>query len=85
VNATVQLPAELIEEIARRAADILAERVAHTPDYLTPQEAAEYMRCSKQRVYDLTSTGRLPVCKDGARSLYRRVDVDRYLSGEATS
>lgn len=85
MNATISLPPDLIEQIARRAADILAERVAHVPDYLTAAEAASLMRCSKQRVYDLTSAGRLPVCKDGSRSLYRRSDVDRYLAGEATA
>jgi excisionase family DNA binding protein len=77
---TLQLGQEALEQIAQRAADILAERSAPVPEYLTPQEAADYMRCSKQRVYDLTSAGRLKVCKDGARNLYRRVDLDAYLS-----
>jgi excisionase family DNA binding protein len=85
VNATLQLPPELLEQIAEKVADILAENRADLPQYLTPAEAADYIRASKQRVYDLTSTGRLPVCKDGSRSLYRRLDLDRYLAGEATS
>jgi excisionase family DNA binding protein len=78
---SLHLPPELIEEIARRAADLLAHQVAPIPDYLTPGEAADYLRCSKRRIYDLTSAGRLRVCKDGSRNLYRRVDLDAYLVG----
>jgi excisionase family DNA binding protein len=43
-------------------------------------EAADYLRCSKQRVYDLTASGRLPVSKDGTRSLFRREWLDAYLT-----
>lgn len=84
MNATLHLPPELLEEIARRAADLLAAKIAPPREYLTPAEAADYLRCSKQRVYDLTSAGRLPVCKDGSRNLYRRADLDAYMSGGAT-
>lgn len=80
MNATITLSSELVEQVAQRVAEILAERVATVPDYLTPTEAADYMRCSKQRIYDLTSGGRLPVCKDGSRSLYRRDNLDAYLN-----
>jgi excisionase family DNA binding protein len=83
VNATLHLPPELLEQIAQRAAELLADQVAPVRDYLTSGEAADYMRCSKQRVYDLTSASRLPVCKDGSRSLYRRCDLDAYLAGGA--
>jgi excisionase family DNA binding protein len=46
-----------------------------------PCEAAEYIRAPPQRVFDLTSQGRLPVRKDGSRNLYRREDLDAYLEG----
>jgi excisionase family DNA binding protein len=82
---SLQLPADLVEAIAYRVAELLREREPGVPDYLTPQEAADYMRCSKQRVYDLTSDGRLRARKDGSRSVYRRVDLDVYLGAEATS
>jgi excisionase family DNA binding protein len=82
----LQVPPDLIDEIVKRVAHLLAQREAHVPAYLTPQEAADYLRCrSVQRIYDLTSQGRLPVCKDGSRNLYRRADLDAYLTGEVTA
>jgi excisionase family DNA binding protein len=70
-----------LERIAERAAEILASQVVHTDaqPYLTVSEAAEYLRCKPKRVYDLTSQRRLPVVKDGSRSLLRRSDLDAYL------
>jgi len=86
VNVTLNLPPDVMEEIARRAAEIAAGQApAAVPDYLTATEAAEYLRCRPQRIYDLTSAGRVRVCKDGSRSLYRRVDLNAYLSGEAVA
>ena len=79
----LEFPPDLIEAIAYRAAELLREREPEPLDYMRPQEAADYMRCSTQRIYDLTSAGRLRVCKDGSRNLYRRVDLDAYLTGEA--
>ena len=86
MNVTMALPPEAFEAIAQRAAEILRDQTAAVPDYLTPHEAADYLRCSSvQRIYDLTSQGRLPVCKDGSRNLYRREALDAYLAGEATA
>jgi excisionase family DNA binding protein len=79
----LEIPPDALEAIAQRAAEIIRDQAQPVPDYLTPQEAADYLRTSKQRVYDLTSQNRLKVCKDGSRNLYRRVDLDAYLSGEA--
>ncbi len=77
----IAAPPELLEGIAQRAAEILAERqrVAEPPPYLTVDEAAEYLRCKPKRIYDLTSQRRLPFVKDGSRTLLRRVDLDDYL------
>jgi excisionase family DNA binding protein len=82
---SLTLPPELVEEIAHRAAELVADReTGGRSPYLTTTEAAAYLRCGRQRVFDLTSQGRLKVHKDGARSLYRAEDLDLYLSGEAT-
>lgn len=74
----------LAAEAAERAAEIAAKRVtaelqAHSP-YLTVPEAANYLRCSRQRLYDLTSARVLPVFKDGRKSYFRREDLDAYLA-----
>lgn len=84
VPLSLQLPAELVDEIAEQVADLLAQRNGKVPAYLTPAEAADYLRTSRQRIYDLTSQGRLPVCKDGSRNLYRREALDDYLAGGAS-
>ena len=54
---------ELIEAIAQRVADILEERgtVERVPasELVTIPEAADFLRCKRQRVDDLLSAGRL--------------------------
>jgi excisionase family DNA binding protein len=44
--------------------------------YMTIPEAAEYLRCSRQRVYDLRSSGRLNRFGDGRRALVKRAELD---------
>lgn len=80
------LLAELDDAALDQLADALAPRIAARtaapiPPYLTPQEAGEYLRATKQRVYDLVSSGRLKRVRDGGRSLIRRDDLDAYLAG----
>jgi excisionase family DNA binding protein len=80
---SLAFPPELVEAIAERAAEMLAERqrpAAH--ELMSVDEAAELLRCRRQRVYDLLSQGRLPHLKDGARVLIRRAEILSYLEGE---
>jgi excisionase family DNA binding protein len=81
----VHLDESAICELAERVAERLEARdqAAAGSPWLDVGEAAEYLRCSRQRVYDLTSTGRLRVAKDGTRSLFHRQWLDAYLLGEA--
>jgi excisionase family DNA binding protein len=77
------LPPEFIELVAERAAELVTAR--HAPQtaqrWLTMEEAAEYLRCKPQRIYDLRSSGRLSRTGDGSRVLVDRVELDEYLSG----
>jgi len=78
---TIALPDELIEKIAERAAEMVGARTAASNEppnspYMTTLEAAEYLRCSRQRIYDLLSAGRLPRLKEGGRTLVARADLD---------
>ena len=80
INLTV--PDELVDEIAGRVINILQAQNAASP-YMSVNEAAEYMRCRPQRVYDLLSARRLTRLKDGSRVLVRRDEIDAYLAARA--
>jgi excisionase family DNA binding protein len=76
------VPAELVELIAKRAAELLAERERPAePELMSVDEAAELLRCRRQRVYDLTSQRRVACLRDGSRLLFRRSELLGYLEG----
>jgi excisionase family DNA binding protein len=68
--------------VAERAVDLVA-RCPSSPSspYLSIAEAAEYLRCKPQRIYDLLSARRLAKYRDGTRVLVRRDELDAYVSG----
>ena len=77
---TLALPPELIEQVAERAAEILAERQAPAASpWLNVIEAAERLRCRKDRIYDLIALGKLTPRRDGRRVLLHRDDLDAYV------
>jgi excisionase family DNA binding protein len=61
------------------ALEALLARPVDQPEFLTIPESAELMRCKRQRVDDLLSSGRLERVKDGSRTLLRRSGVLAYL------
>jgi excisionase family DNA binding protein len=76
----IDLPPELVEQIARRAAELVAERNGNARDvWLSVADAAEYLRCTPSRVYSLVSARRIPFCKDGSRLLFRRSELDEWV------
>jgi len=88
----VTLRLELDDHALDALADKLAARLADRLDsnggspWLNAQQAADYLGCSVSRVRKLTMTGELPVHRDGARTLYRRDELDQFvLSGGAIS
>lgn len=80
MSLSIDFPPELVDEIARRAAEIIQRDRVRSP-WMTTEECADYMRCDRKRVYDLVSQGRLPVHKDGTRSVFFIEEVDAYLFG----
>jgi excisionase family DNA binding protein len=86
VSATV--PTLAMFEALERRIEELEVRVSETAEpqspYMSIAEAAAYLRCSRQRVYDLLSSRRLPKRKDGARVLIARKDLDVYLNDGLT-
>jgi len=81
----VELPADLIERVARRAAEIVAERqgTAHVSPWLSVADAAERLRCKPDRIYDLIAARKLTPRRDGRRVLLRVDDLDAYLEASA--
>ena len=74
------VPPELIERVAERVVELLDERQPPAePELLDVTETAEFLRCGRQRIYDLVSQDRLPHLKDGSRVLIRRADLLEYL------
>lgn len=79
------LPPELADAIAAQAAEIVLDRIADGRDalaaspYMTVAEAADYLRCSRQRVDDLLSQRRLSRVKEGSRTLILRAEIEAYL------
>jgi excisionase family DNA binding protein len=73
----------LVEAVARRVVELMsAERQSNEPEpYIGVEEAARYLACDRQRIYDLKSQGRLRCIKDGGR-LTRRSWIDDYLEQE---
>lgn len=77
------VPDELVERIAQRAAEIVAERQQPADDgWLRGAEAiAAYIGSPRSRVYALAGTrpSRIPVHRDGSALLARRSELDRWL------
>jgi PTS system nitrogen regulatory IIA component len=77
-----EIPDELVDRLAKavaaRVGELLEERRAAT-EYMTVDEAAAYLRCSKTRVYRLAASGELPHYKLGSRSLFSQREIDAWL------
>ena len=78
------MPAELVEAIAARAADLAADLVAARPEpWITVAQAAEHLACPRSRIYSLVSARRIPFCKDGSRVLFKASALDAWFGNGA--
>jgi excisionase family DNA binding protein len=86
IRISVELSEQDFERIAERAAALAAARLegANSSPYVSIPEAAELLRCRRQRVDDLLCQRRLTRVKDGSRTLIRRAELEAYLRGEPT-
>ena len=74
-------PEEVLQQIAYRVAEILAEGPGATMPqrghrWLTIDQAADYIGATRKRIYDLRSSGRLSRTGDGSRVLVDRQELD---------
>lgn len=79
-------PPEMIEAIAAQVAERIFEaQEPKAEPYLTRAQAAEYLACAPKRISELTEREAIRFYADGSRKLYRRSDLDEYLSGSGAS
>lgn len=75
----VELPPELVELVAQRAAELVAEQVGSDDGYLDVAGAAAFLACPKSRIYSLVSARRIPHHRDGSRLLFDRAELREYV------
>ena len=73
---------ELVEQIAHRAAELIAEKqVARQDDAWLrgADKIAAYIDCPRSRVYALASAHRIPIHRDGSALIAKRSELDGWL------
>jgi excisionase family DNA binding protein len=83
IELTVRLTDEQLGEIARQAAALIPSSEPTASPWLNVTDAAERLRCRKDRIYDLIALGKLHPRRDGRRVLLHRDDLDAYIEGRA--
>jgi excisionase family DNA binding protein len=79
IELTVTLTDQQLAEIAKQAAALISTGAQAGTPWLSATEAAERLRCSKDRIYDLIAFGKLHPRRDGRRVLLHRDDLDAYV------
>jgi excisionase family DNA binding protein len=82
LRLTVELTPDQLAQLALRVSDLLVARdggPAAASPYLTVSEAADYLRCSRERIHALLSQRRLTRHKDGGRTLVLRSELEAYV------
>lgn len=78
-EAELALPADLLEAIARRAAELVAQQAGERGSpWMTRRQAAEYLGLPLSR---LEKDWRIPCHRDRGRVLYHRDELDAYFLG----
>jgi hypothetical protein len=78
---TLPLPPELVEQIAQRAAEMVAAQRLGPEPWLTAEQAAAHLAISTSQLYSLCSARRVngfPVTKEGSRSYFKASELDRW-------
>lgn len=57
----------------------LSNNVHNMPEKLTPEEVADYLRCSKTKIYEMCRTGEIKAIRNGKKLwLIAREDLEAY-------
>lgn len=82
MNLAIAVDDQLVEQIAQRAAQILAagqDRPTEGRWLRGAKDIAAYIGSPLSRVYDLSSAGRIPVEHDGSTLLAHTTDLDAWI------
>jgi excisionase family DNA binding protein len=75
-----------LEEIAAdsealaKLRDLIGVEQHHDDAWIGVPEAAAHLGCKPQRIYDLVGQRRIPHAREGSRLLFRRRDLDEWVS-----
>jgi excisionase family DNA binding protein len=84
MTVAFEVPPDFVEQLARRVSEMTTEgQQGAIEPWLNVEEAALYLACDKDRIYDLKSMGRLRWRNDGRRLLFRREWLDEALESPA--
>jgi excisionase family DNA binding protein len=76
------VPDALVQAVAERVADLLADRMPDTrvsSAWLDVAGAAERLACPRSRIYELARLGRIPCEREGSRLLFWAADLDAWV------
>jgi hypothetical protein len=79
---TFDLTGELVERIASRAADLLAERQSEGPTdgwLRGANKISAYLDCPRSRIYALARVQQIPIHRDGTALIARRSELDAWV------
>jgi hypothetical protein len=81
-SLSIPVAPEFVEQVAQRAAKILAEREPDPEPWIDVKQAAGHIACPTGRIYALAGTTppRIPVHRDGSRLLFRRSELDEFVA-----
>ncbi len=80
MSLQIDIDDELVERIARRAAELLTERRADEDGWLRgADKIAAYIDSPRSRIYALVSADRIPVHHDGSALVAHRSELDLWL------
>jgi excisionase family DNA binding protein len=82
MNAAIELPDTVIDEIAKRAIALLADVVhAKSEPWLNVEQAAAHLGISVSQIYTLCSQRHrngIPMTKEGSRSYFKASELDAW-------
>lgn len=85
-DAEMSNPFEVISREVRGIKELILDQLKtnrknapELPEIISLEEAAEFLRSSKSKLYQLTSRNEIPHYKQGARVLFRRSELLQWL------